>query len=186
MTGDKVAFVDAEAAAAPKQVDQQPVAASLPPGKVPALAPRPLERAILEPLDPMIERRLPRRRKPLRPRQPPQLVQRLERNPDRPRRLGDDPGGGERCDERALPGRGDRIAARARGEVGRKVQQRIVRVGRRGGERGGRGAMRRVDGGGDELGGWSIGRGRIGQWRRSRKAASRSPLAEPASAGGGM
>ncbi len=79
---------------------------------------RAFERAIIEPRD----RRFPRRGKPFRARLLAQLVKRLHRRADRPRDLGDDADGGEG----GYQPRRDRIAARARVDVGGEAEQRIV------------------------------------------------------------
>ena len=90
---------------------------------------RPSTRAILQPLHPALQRRVPGGRKPFRPGPRPKLVERLHALPDRALGLHDDAGGRERGDEAALEHGRDRIATRLRVEIGRKGEQRIVLLG---------------------------------------------------------
>ena len=107
-----------------------------------------LQRDVLQPLHPALQRRIPGGRKPLRAGTRTEFVERLEALPDPLGGEFDDPGRGERGDEAALEVGRDRIAARGLVEEGRKGEEGIVllRLGRD--MRNGRGGLARNGAGG--------------------------------------
>ena len=105
---------------------------------------RAFQRAILQPGDAPVDGQLPCGGKAFRPRLVAQAIERLQRSPDPPRRLRHDPRRRQRRDEFALPVGRDRIAARLLVQIGRKAEQRIVRLWRQVGKGGAAGAFPRA------------------------------------------
>ena len=92
-----------------------------------------LQRDVLQPLHPALQRRIPGGGKPLRAGTRTQLVERLDALPDPLGRQFDDAGGGKRGDKAPLEVGRDRIAARGGVEEGSEGEEGVVLLGLGGG-----------------------------------------------------